>query len=195
MTSLHAVINRRFDKRGRLPGQVFRDSESLGFLLTESALITAAECWSIMQTLARRFGDQAVFAEVVDDLREQDSRRPLETFESETIPSDDAFARWLREPQRTRTEPLYVDARIIAVTGSSGAWGLWFDQDKELAVLGVPATALGAVRDELYAEGDWPWHDASNVAELLGSAFEPQPVPEALVRQIRRSYAPARVDR
>jgi hypothetical protein len=148
-----------------------------------------------VQTLARRFGDQAVVAEVVEDLREQDSKPPLETFETETIASGETFVRWLRESQSTRTEPLYVDARIIAVAGSSGAWGLWFDHDKELAVLGVPSTTLGAVRDELDAEGGWRWHDASEVGELLGPAFYPQPVPEALVRQIRRSYAPARVDR
>lgn len=189
----NAVIDRRFDRRGRLPGQVFRGSENLGYLLTDSALITAPECWRILTVLARRFGDQAIIADVVEDLWDRDHCPPLQAFETAANDSSDAFAAWLRVAQGGRTEPLYVDARIIAITGGSGSWGLWFDQDKELAVLGIPLSQLGAVREDLAAESEWPWHQVADVAELLGPAFEPRPVPETLLRELRRSYASVRV--
>jgi len=192
MTTLQAAIGNRFERQNRLPGQVFKDPDRLRFLLTDSALITDAECWQILQMLARRFEDRAVVAEVVEDLHEGGAS-PLAPLVTAANGSGEAFVRWLRQRQDARIEPLYIDARIVAVGGDSAAWGLWFDQDKELAVLGVPSATLDPVRDQLAAVSTWPWHEASNVAELLGPAFEPQGVPDELVREIKRSYASVRV--
>lgn len=193
MRDLKGATSARFDLGARLPGQVFLSPEELGYQLTDSAVLTEPEFWSILGMLCGQFDDRYVFGRVLDDLRAQAGLGQLPFLELSPDASREDFQTWVRARDPARTEPLYIDGRTIVFCGDTGRWGIWIDQDRELAVLGIPATSLGATREGLAALSDWPWYEAAEIRELLSASFYPDPVPEDVVREIRRAFAVARV--
>ena len=181
-----------FAPHGRLPGQVFRQPESLGFLLTDSAVVGSRDLEVVLEVLARRYADEEVRGVVradVEAAHERHNLQPINVPPGET----EGVTEWLRHVAPGRTEPLYVDARVLAFFGQSGLWGLWCDQDRELAVLGMPKLDLGEIRDLLHARADWPWYEAPEVAEIVGPSFYPNPVPDEFIQRVREAYASARL--
>jgi len=179
-----------FVEGASLPGQVFGTPGQLGFLFTDGAALTAPDLWLVLRKLAERFGDGRIFIRVVED---RQRRGALPSGDFEIAQGPDELSDWLRHKDAERSEPLYVYARVAACWGSSVSWGLWFDQDWELTVLGVPGSELGVVREEMVRAVDWPWYDAGEVGKLLAPAFYPDPVPQALIRQIRESFGVVRL--
>jgi len=193
MNTVSQVVADVFDTRASLPRQVFRRSGELGFQLTDSANLTRPAAWEVFQKLAACFGDQRIVGMVIVDLRSTDeSIQPLPFLDLSADAPRERYTEWLRRKGAQRSEPLYVDARTFVVNGGSGAWGLWSDQDRELAVLGVPRRAIGTMRDVLAGEDLGPWYEAAEVEQVLGPAFHPHAVPAALLREFRRSYAAVR---
>lgn len=123
--------------------------------------MATAEMWSVLSNLGRRFGDQRL---VGGDLRGSEAAiEHLPRLDMALPASAPAFLPWLRQIAPGRSEPLYVDARIVAFVGDSLLWGLWVNQDAELAILGLPRVELGTLREELGAWGGGPWYEAVEV--------------------------------
>ncbi len=185
MTESTVAIGARFEISARLPQQVFKHSSDLGFLFADSALLTAREGWESLKACAKRFGDCEIHSLVVQDL----AKVRGSTTASLSIDVDsprELFINWLDQEEPGIESPLYVDARVVAVSGSSGQWGLWIDQDWELAVLGAPVQSLRAVvASTQLALG---WVAARDVSDLLEPSFHPMPVPSAVVDQLRAAY-------
>lgn len=188
--SVERVLANVFETTAKLPGQVFRSPAQFGFQFADSASLVTREAWIILCDLAERYGDQQIVGQVVDDLRSDEAGiKTLPALDLAITASPDLFLAWLRGKGPNRSEPLYVDGRTIAVAGDSGAWGLWVDQDKELAVLGVPRGSLGTIREALAVPGVGPWYEAAEVDQILGPAYYPKQVPLQLVRELRQQYA------
>jgi len=97
------------------------------------------------------------------------------------------YINWLDERRSNGDGLLYIDARTVAFTGSSEKWGLWIDQDQELAVLGAPRTQLVSVA-ERQVDG-FEWVSASDVADLLAPSFYPEPVSAEFLDRLTGAYA------
>jgi hypothetical protein len=185
MSGAASIAGRRFDLSARLPDQVFRGSAELGFLFADAALLTAEEGWGLLKACARQFSDEEIFGVVVDDLAE--SRRtttPILTIEPAS--PRELFINWLDQEEVGGQGPLYVDARVLAFCGSTGKWGVWIDQDRELAVLGAPLQSLNGVAAS--TRPGFSWLTAREAADLLAPSFHPDPVSPELLEQLDKAY-------
>lgn len=185
MNSALSIAGRRFDLSARLPDQVFRGSAELGFLFADASLLTAEEGWGLLKACARQFGDDEIFAVVVDDLAEaRRTTTPILNIEPES--PRELFINWLDQEEVGDQGPLYVDARVLAFSGSTGMWGVWIDQDRELAVLGAPADSLKGIA--VSTEPAFSWLPVGNVVDLLAPSFHPEPVSSELIACLERAY-------
>lgn len=192
-TSPEELVTEFFTTSQRLPGQVFQRPAQLGFQLADSSVATTSEMWSVLSNLSRRFGDHRLVGVVTDDLRHREATiEPLAGLDLDLPATENDLLAWLRRIGPGRSEPLYVDARIVAFVGDSRRWGAWVDQDTELAILGFPRSQLGPVREELTASGGGPWFEASDVDNVLGPAYFPKVAPAEVLRELRRNYGAVR---
>lgn len=187
------LVSEVFDTTAKLPHQVFKRSELLGYQLADSAAITMPGAWGVLSRIATRLGDHRIVGAVIDDLRFNDPAiERLPALDESPLAGPAPIGEWLRRRGHNRSEPLYVDARTLAFAGDSQSWGVWADQDIEIVILGVPGGTLGDVREMLAAQDVGPWYEAAEVEQVLGPAYHPNPAPARLLREFRRSYAAVR---
>lgn len=186
MSQAVSVAERRFDLSARLPDQVFREPAELGFAFTDSAVLTAAEGWEILKSCARYFGDDKICGVVVEDLAAETRVSAPPSLKVEADSTRELYINWLDQEEAGSHSPLYIDARVIAFAGSSGKWGIWIDQDTELAVLGAPASSLASIVASTQAA--FPWLPARAVADILAPSFHPEPVSPEMVARLYRAY-------
>lgn len=196
MSKPHPEMSRRFRRRERLPAQVFRNPNELGYLFTDAAVLTARDFWMVLSGLARKFEEERVVGEVIEDRQAEgnasNSDNSLPPFEAKCDASPAALRSWLNYVAPTRPEALYIYARVVAFAGDGSIWGVWCDQDNELCILGVPWEDLGSIRDWVGSMIDWPLYDATEIDALLAPASYPENPPEEFLRRIRRSFGSAR---
>jgi hypothetical protein len=185
VSTASSTPEQRFDLSARLPDQVFREPADLGFVFADAALLTATEGWQVLRACARQFADDEIRAVVVEDLSGTTrSTTPALTIEPER--PRELLINWLAQTDVESDSPLYVDARVIAFAGSSGKWGIWLDQDRELAILGAPFDSLKAIAAS--TEPAFSWLPVGEVADLLAPSFYPDPVSPELIERLERAY-------
>lgn len=185
MSKASSAAERRFDLSARLPDQVFKGPAELAFLFADSALLTAGEGWRLLKACARRFSDDQISAVVVEDMAGvRASTTPVLEIEPES--PRELFINWLDQEESESGSPLYVDARVLAFAGVSWQWGVWIDQDRELAVLGAPIHALSTIAASTLPK--FSWLPAREVADLLAPSFYPDPVSPELLERLNHAY-------
>lgn len=189
MRSVHSAIESRFKVGGTLPGQVFRRPEQLGFMLTDNAFLTFPEAGRFLGELESRFGRGALIAAVITDRQEPGGQAaPLPVLKLPISGARTGLRAWLDYEATDRTEPLYIYAKEVAITGLSGQWGLWVDQSSELAILGVATSRFKSVRTWFEKAFDWPWSNAAELESMLAPSFDPNEVPAPFLRALQGSY-------
>ncbi|HEY0928370.1 MAG TPA: hypothetical protein VGE27_00510 [Gemmatimonas sp.] len=186
MTRPEKTIHGRFDIAARLPEQVFRRPDELVFAFSDSALLTAFGGWEILKACAQHFKEDRIFAVVVDQVATIGRTRVFPTLSIESEATREIYINWLDEKGSTSAGLLYIDARTVAFSGSSGEWGLWIDQDRELAVLGGPRALLTSIIEK-QVDG-FVWVPASAVEDLLAPSFFPEPVSVDLLDRLVKAY-------
>ncbi len=183
MTSVQ-FIESRFELSARLPDQVFKKVDDLTFAFADAAILTAPEGWDLIKRCTLYFGDEDIYGLVLDNLAHAKESPPTLCLPSGS--TRELFINWLDHEVGAGKIPLYIDARTVALTGSSGAWGLWIEQDRELAILGT-SRAVSSGQTE-FAPDALSWLPVSQVADLLEPAFYPDPVPGTLLDQLMKAY-------
>src|SRR5690349_12406075 len=126
-----------FVEGAEFPEQVFRHSDNLAFLLTDNGLLTAASLWDVVQDISARYGDETVSFHVVDSHASQGAvQQTLPDLRANTSGDGVQLRQWL-DLAPSESGPIYIIARTVAISGSSERWGIWIDQDQEIAILGV----------------------------------------------------------
>lgn len=186
MTEPDSIADRRFDLTARLPEQVFRKPEDLAFAFSDSAVLTAPEGWQVLKSCAQHFGDEKICGVVVEGLAAATTSSTVPRLSIAPEATREVYINWLDHEEAGTQSPLYIEARIIAFTGSTGKWGIWIDQDRELAVLGAPIASLALITAS--SQSAFPWVSSRAVGDILAPSFYPATVPLELLDRLNRTY-------
>ncbi|MGE9696104.1 hypothetical protein [Streptomyces sp. NRRL F-5630] len=170
-----------FDIDSRLPAQVFRElaDEAVVF---EFDLLLTPDAWPALAAMARLHGDRQVDLLVIEGAYV--SGRAL-SFSIEATP-DDYWAEVGFDSGREALESITIAAQTVALTGSSGRWGIWAERDPEIAVVrGFP---------EATARREWISHygPCVDIADAMASwmrlAFRDARVPDEYAARLVANY-------
>ncbi len=180
------AINRAFQHEQRLPRMVFREHvPHFQYRFADSAVVTSEGLGGALATWAAVAGDSEVLGAAVD-LLDAPNASAGRWLRSDPGTVDQALQAWLSSTHTETSTPLFILARTLAFTGTSSSWGLWVEQDRELAVLGARPELL----EDLLpcAAGLAEWVSADQVRELLSPSYHPDDVPESFTEALLRNY-------
>jgi len=189
MTPIPLDISRRFLPESRLPDQVFVGAHRLGFRFTDSATLTSNDFWSFLTRCAVIANDAEVFGAVIDNARQQVAGSRHRELQLDPSATRECYLDWLDSARAGTELPLSVDARVIAFTGTTASWGVWIEQDRELAVFGGGSMLLEHL--ERASTADVGWVQSEEIEGLLAPSFYPEPVPRSLLSKLASAYGPS----
>lgn len=158
-------VSRVFHLKRRFPEMVFRKPSSR-ILFCEYGAALSPELWPAFQCLARLHGDDRINLLVVEpDFQshylEKHGVYPGISLSVES--SEDEYWNIIgHEPESGLGGAIYISADVIAITGTSGAWGCWGERNDEiLAVQGISEN----ISDEAWCDKFGPFFGASEALE------------------------------
>ena len=180
-----------FEPTRRLPASPFRSTHP-EWRVVEFDLLFSSHMPDLMRALTEAAGDGAAsFGVIEPDAGSYFGKRfgvtPICDIREGQWPAfvDACHA----APPGSEADAVAIVSRTVAFASPTGAWGIWGEREREVAIIGASSEAIAALarRPEV---GAMVMTLDEAIVELLPQTFRPFGVPDAFADELRRAFPP-----